>query len=244
MSEIEEVVNSISHRPWVLPTEKWLYYQEWNNALFLHWKVKASELQELLPANITLDTYHGQSWVSLVAFTMEKIRYRNTPPISAISNFHEINVRTYVTVNNKPGVYFLNIEAEKHLSCFVAKLLSGLPYEKSVMKRETDGKLQNYKSLNEEKKFQFEGSFIVRNKIEEPTLLDNWLTERYCLYLNKSDKLYRYEIHHKPWPLFNVDLIKLTTRYRFNNIDLQGRPDMMHYSTGVKVVAWKKQILK
>ena len=32
-------------------------------------------------------------------------------------------------------MYFLNIEAEKQISAFVARTLSGLPYEKSEIKR-------------------------------------------------------------------------------------------------------------
>ena len=81
------------------------------------------------------DSFDGKYWVSIVAFTMEKIRPAYLPPFSPISNFDEINVRTYVIQDGKPGVYFINIEAGKYLSAFLSRMLSSLPYEKSQITR-------------------------------------------------------------------------------------------------------------
>ncbi len=131
MKIIDDILSETKHRSFNYPKNKWRYYQEWNNALFLHWKVPFDALRNLVPQDLNLDTYDGEVYVSLVAFTMQKIRPRNLPAIKFISDFDEINVRTYIDNNNKKGVYFLNIEAEKQLSAFIAKTLSGLPYEKS-----------------------------------------------------------------------------------------------------------------
>jgi uncharacterized protein YqjF (DUF2071 family) len=35
----------------------------------------------------------------------------------------------------------------------------------------------------------------------EPGTLEHFLTERYCLYTQDGDKLFRAEIHHPPWDL-------------------------------------------
>ena len=244
MRETDDIIQSISHRPWTLPNGQWSYYQEWNNALFLHWKVSTEELTKLVPSTISVDTFKGESWVSLVAFTMEKIRPKFLPSVSTISDFHEINIRTYLTQDNKQGVYFLNIEAEKHISSFVAKLLSGLPYEKATIDRQSKEKVQKYISTNNSKGFRLDTTFTVGQKIGDKSELDKWLTERYCLYLDKEDKLYRYEIHHKPWELYNVEISNLTTDYKIGNISLSRRPDLSHYSDGVKVIAWKRQNLE
>jgi len=174
-----------SHRPWPLPEKAWRYYQEWNNAIFLHWCVDSSELKKIMPSSIEIDSFEGNSWISLVAFTMEKVKPAFLPSISAISNFHEINIRTYVCSENKPGVYFLSIEAEKYLSSFIAKSLSGLPYKKSSMKRYNVDTYETYTSLNVPNQFEFNTSFKVGAEIEHPTALDRWLTERYCLYFDK-----------------------------------------------------------
>ena len=243
MTETDDIIQSISHRPWTLPNGQWSYYQEWNNALFLHWKVSTEELTKLIPSNISVDTFSGDSWVSLVAFTMEQIRPRCLPSVSTISDFHEINVRTYLTQDNKQGVYFLNIEAEKQISTFVAKLLTGLPYEKATIDRKNKGKNQKYIATNKSKGFQLDTTFTVKQKITNKSELDNWLTERYCLYLDKGNKLYRYEIHHKPWELNQVEILNLTTDYKIGNISLNRKPDLTHYSDGVKVIAWQRQNL-
>lgn len=221
----------------------WRYYQEWNNAIFLHWRVDEAELKKLLPAGIDIDTFEGSSWVSLVAFTMEDIKPRFLPSISAVSDFHEINIRTYVCHNNKPGVYFLNIEGEKQISCTIAKLLSALPYEKSHIKRLKDKNNDVYSSINAAKQFSFTAHFKIGEEIKQPSVLDKWLTERYCLYSNSGDNIFRYEIHHKPWKLFTITTDRLEVNYKIGNLNLNRKPDLLHYSNGVRVVAWAKERL-
>jgi len=136
---IQEILNTTKHRPWKMPTNQWKFYQEWNNAIFLHYQVNLNELEKLVPEELEIDLFEGKPWISVVAFTMEKIRPKNLPYFSPISNFDEINIRTYVKSNHKSGVYFLSIEAGNKISCKVAKRLSELPYRFSEIKR-TDKK--------------------------------------------------------------------------------------------------------
>ena len=132
---ILEILNNTEHRPWQMPSEKWKFYQEWNNALFLHWQVELKELEKFVPKELEIDLFEGKPWISVVAFTMEKIRPRNLPSFPPVSYFDEINIRTYVKSNNKTGVYFLSIEGGKKLACTVAKKMSQLPYRYSKIKR-------------------------------------------------------------------------------------------------------------
>ncbi len=237
MTEIDNILSATKHRPFGLPAGNWNYYQEWNNALFLHWKVQFETLRKLVPKKLNLDTFDGEAYISLVAFTMQKIRPRNLPAIKFISEFDEINIRTYIDNDNKKGVYFLNIEAGKLLSAFIAKTLSGLPYEKSNIQR-TD---KSYKSSNIKKGFFLDTEFEVKEKLIEKTKLDNWLTERYCLYLDKGKEFYRYDIHHKEWEIKNVDIKRLDLKYEIGELNLTNKPDLIHYSDGVKVVSWKRK---
>lgn len=243
MKETEDILKNISHRTWRLPYRKWSYYQEWNDALFLHWKVEESELQKLTPTNILIDKFEGETWVSVVAFTMKKTRPRNLPSISFISNFDEVNVRTYLTQDNKPGVFFLNIEAQKKISTYIARQLSGLPYEKAEIKRSEDENIKYFTSKNKNKNFRLEAKFEVGQELPNKSTLDKWLTERYCLYLQTNNETYKYEIQHEPWKLFQVEIIELTADYKFGSIDLNRKPDLVHYSNGVKILAWGKEKL-
>lgn len=239
MGNIRQILNDNTHRSFAMPAGNWSYYQEWNNALFLHWKVPYEALRKLVPQKLKVDTFEGIAYVSIVAFTMQEIRPRSLPAISFISDFDEINVRTYIDNNNKKGVYFLNIEAGKDLSVFIAKSLSGLPYERSNILRTA----KNFKSNNTLKNFHLDVEFEVGEEITEKSKLDHWLTERYCLYLDKGQTNYCYDVHHKEWELHSVKLNSLKLQYIFGDINLTAPPDRVHYSKGVKVLAWGKQRL-
>lgn len=237
MSVIFDLLSDIKHRPYSLPTGQWQYYQEWNNALFLHWKIPYDELRKAVPARLELDTFEGEVYISLVAFQMQKIRPKHLPAVKFISDFEEINLRTYVINDGKAGVYFINIEAEKYLSAFIARKLSGLPYEKSNILR----KGNRFTSKNQLKKFHLEAEFNIQNKLESKTELDHFLTERYCLYLEDRNQLFRFDIHHKEWEIKNVEMKKLNLSYQLaDNFRIETHSDLIHYSDGVKVVAWRK----
>lgn len=237
MSPIPNLLSDTKHRPFELPKGGWQYYQEWNNALFLHWKMPFDELRKCVPENLKLDTFEGEAYISLVAFQMQKIRPKHLPAVKFISDFEEINLRTYVVNDGKAGVYFLNIEAEKYLSAFVARKLSGLPYEKSNILR----KGNRFTSQNKIKNFYLEAEFDIKDKLNNKIDLDRWLTERYCLYLDEKNQLFRFDIHHKEWEIRNVEIKKLNLSYELkNNYLINSHPDLIHYSEGVQVLAWRK----
>lgn len=241
MTEINKILSDTNHRPFPVPIGQWQYYQEWNNVLFLHWKVPFDDLRQCVPVKFSLDTYGGDCYISLVAFTMQNIRPRNIPAIKFISDFHEINVRTYVDNDNRKGVYFLNIESEKYLSTLIAKKLSGLPYEKAFIKRGN----KTFSSLNKRKSFRLDTEYAVNKIISDKSGLDTWLTERYSLYLDNNENIYRYDIHHREWEIKTVDIKKLDLYYKIDSIILSDlRPDLVHYSDGVNVLAWQKQAIQ
>lgn len=231
-----EILNISNHRPWELPNSKWKYYQEWNNAIFLHWRVDYNELRKFVPVELEIDLHKNQAWVSLVAFTMEKIRPRNLPAFPPISNFHEINIRTYVRYNDKAGVYFLSIEGGKRVSCQIAKQLSELPYRYSKMNRREN----HYTSSNQSFNDKFELGYHLGQPITQKTALDKWLTERYALFQDSPTSINAFEIHHIEWPSLEIELEHIEIHYpRFSTL-LNYSPTLIHYSPGVQVIAWDK----
>ncbi len=233
---ISEILNSSQHRPWELPANPWSYYQEWNDVLFLHYQVSLEELESFVPDGLELDLFVGKPWVSLVAFTMEKIRPRYIPSFAPISDFPEINVRTYVKANGKSGVYFLSIEAGKRLSCQLAKVLSGLPYRYSKIKR-TGNRYESQNSLFGD---NMQIQYAVGKDIDTKTELDIWLTERYALFQDINKSLVSFDLHHKEWKINSIELRNLSLEYeRFGKL-INNNPDRIHYSKGVKVLAWGK----
>lgn len=240
LNSTSEILSAKSHRTYEYPKNKWLYYQEWNRVLFLHYETSIDILKELVPEELSIDTFNGKAYISVVPFTMEKIRPRFLPSIGFISNFGEINVRTYVEKNGRKGVFFINIEAEKYISAFVAKKLSGLPYEKSNIKIAG----AKYRSENPAKGLYLDTEYSIGDEIKEKSDLDIWLTERYCLYVEKGQSVFRHEIHHKEWELNKVDINKLELKYIIQKLKITESTHLAHYSEGVQVIAWNKEKVK
>ena len=235
----QEILGHHSHRPWLIPSEAWQYYQEWNNVLFLHWQVDVGALQDLVPDELEIDLFDGRPWVSLVAFTMEGVRTRNLPAFPPVSNFHEINLRTYVRSANKTGVYFLSIEGGNRLSCSVARRLSSLPYRFSEIKRSRNQYLSHNRLLNNHLCIDY----IAGSELPAKTALDQWLTERYALFQDCQDSIHEFEIHHLEWPLKEVTITALKVDYpRFKRL-IGRKPDKVQYSAGVQVIAWAQNRL-
>lgn len=235
----DEILKQTLHRPFKYPNRSWKFYQEWNKAIFLHWKVDASLIKPLLPKNIKLDTINEKTWISLVAFDMNNIGIKNIIKPPYISDFQEINIRVYTIYNNKPSVYFLSMEGSKRSSCRVLKTLSKFPYRYSKMKRNEF----NFESKNAALSDSFQIKYSLKSDSVEKDETDLWLTERYAVFQDYKKHIIEYDVHHIEWPLQNIQIDDLQINYpRFNHI-INNKPDKIHYSKGVQVLTWDKKKL-
>jgi len=238
--KIKDILKTDKHRPWKLPINNWKFYQEWNNAIFLHWQVDLNELKKHVPNEIEIDLFDGNPWVSMVAFSMENLRHKNLPSFSPISNFDEINIRTYVKYKGKSGVFFLSIEGGTILSCKLAKEISELPYRFSKIFRDEI----NFHSLNSEYNDELKMQYVIGKRISKKEAIDKWLTERYALFQDTKNSINGFEIHHIEWPINKIEITSLSLNYnRFNKL-INNNPDRIHYSKGVEVIAWDKNKTK
>ena len=127
------IVESTGHRPWPMPSAPWLMTQSLNSLLFAHWRVDASQVRRLVPGTFDLDLFDGEAWLGVVPFYMTNVGLRATPALPWLSAFPELNVRTYVRVAGRPGVYFFSLDAGRQLAVAAARLLLKLPYYAAVM---------------------------------------------------------------------------------------------------------------
>lgn len=219
----------------------WRWYQEWNRALFLHWRIPKDILKPFIPEGLEIETREGSAWVSVVPFTLEKIRPRGLPSISMLSDFYEVNFRTYVTDGTKSGVYFLSIQAQKLISALLSRAISGLPYQKAEISRTHTGNHEHYSLLNRKTKIFLELDYVIGQPITQKSDVDRFLTEQYCLHLQQGERLFRYDIAHDEWPLNHLHIDRLDHNYSLGEHTLTNRPpDLCHYSTGVSVRAWPR----
>ncbi len=234
------------HRPWPLPRGPWVMRQTWRDLLFAHWPVDAAVLRPLIPAALELDCYEGQAWLSVVPFRMTGVRWRWTPPVPGTDAFPELNVRTYVTRDGKPGVFFFSLDAASRLAVEVARAAFALPYFHARMACQPapDGGIR-YAS---HRTHRGAPPAILRAEYHPtgppaqpaPGSLEDWLTARYCLYSHRrrSGVLRRVEIHHAPWPLQPVRATILENSMgAAAGIPLEG-PPLVQFVRRIDVLVW------
>jgi uncharacterized protein len=219
--------------------------QIWHDLLFAHWPVAVDQLRPLIPAGLHIDTYEGQAWIGVVPFRMSGVRPRFLPAVPWLSAFPELNVRTYVVTNDKPGVWFFSLEAANPVAVMVARRWFLLPYFHARMtcRAEDDG--VSYASQRIHRAAPpatFNGHYRPTNEVfyAKKGSLEYWLTARYCLYAaDARQRLYRGEIDHSPWPL---QLAEATIRENTMTIPLGIRlPEanpLLHFSRRQEVVVW------
>lgn len=240
------MLHSTAHRPWPLPTKPWVMKQVWHDLLFAHWPVSIASMRELVPEQLTLDTFDGQCWVGVVPFHMSGIRRRELPPVPGLSRFPELNVRTYVTHGGKPGVYFFSLDADNRAAVWAARRFYHLPYFYADMSsEERDGVIhyssQRHASHRHGGNAEFRGLYRPSGEVRhrEKGSLEHWLTERYCLYTTYRGELYRGEIHHQPWPLQDAEAgFEINTVAAASKISLPDTPPLLRFAHRLDVLIW------
>jgi uncharacterized protein YqjF (DUF2071 family) len=229
--------------------------QTWNDLLFAHWPIAPEMMRPLVPGVLPLDTFGGKCWVAVTPFHMSGIRFRGMPPLPGLSRFPELNVRTYVTVDGKPGVFFFSLDAGSLAAVWGARASYHLPYFHARMKvSEESGQIayhsRRYQSVEvkpgaaEKIHAEFKGKYrpVAPVQIRQPGTLENWLTERYCLYAVKQGSVFRAEIHHAPWPLQDAEAeIEVNTMALAAGITLPEIPPALHFAKRLEVLIWLPQ---
>jgi len=235
MATIKEILSSTENRQYPLPSRKWKYYQEWHYTVFFHWEVPVYFLEKYIPKGLKLDTYTSMAWVSLVSFEIQNMRLRYLPAMPYISNFEEINIRTYVIKDGIPGIYLFSIETNKLIEVLISRLLIGLPYEKAEIERSG-----NHLVSQNVKKNHLLDIKIGQTAPLQKNDLDLWLTERHSLYEICNGKICRFDIHHKEWDLQDLDTTIQDLWYEAGNFIINMYPDKIHYAEKTQVLLWGK----
>jgi uncharacterized protein YqjF (DUF2071 family) len=219
--------------------------QVWHDLLFAHWPVAVDQLRPLIPAGLQIDTYEGQAWLGVVPFRMSGVRPRFLPAIPWLSAFPELNVRTYVVTNNKPGVWFFSLEAANPVAVAMARYWFLLPYFYARMTCRDDGDGVTYFSQRVHRAAPpavFRGHYRPTSPVFQAKQgsLEYWLTERYCLYATDAQRrLYRGEIDHPPWSLQLAEaFIRENTMTIPLGIHLPDVNPLLHFSRHQGVVVW------
>jgi uncharacterized protein YqjF (DUF2071 family) len=232
------------HRPWPLPDTRWALAQTWDDLLFCHWPVAAEQLEPHVPASLPLDRFDGSAWLTIAPFEARATRLRGTLPPPTLSRYLELNVRTYVTLGGRPGIWFLSLDADSMLAVAVARGLYRLPYLRARMAIERDGPWIEYRSERHDRRgapARFEARYRPTGgaRHAEPGSLEAWLVERYRLYtVDGEGRVFAGDIHHRPWALQDaVADVGANTMTAMHGIDLAGEP-LVQFARREDVVFW------
>jgi uncharacterized protein YqjF (DUF2071 family) len=198
-------------------------------------------MRQRVPPEMPLDTFDGQCWIGIVPFYMSHVRPRWVPPLAGLLCFPELNVRTYVTLDNKPGVYFFSLDTVYQSVVWAARTFYHLPYWQAQMQVDVSEDKVAYSSRRNLGAAQLSAFCRPATPLVacQPGSLEHWLTERYCFYTRHGGRIYRGEIHHGPWPLQNAEAeFGKNTMATAAGIALPGCAPLVGFSRRHQVLIW------
>ena len=218
---------------------------QWLDLAFMHWPVPPAAVRPHIPAALELHTYDGMAWLGVVPFRMAGVKPRLAPDTPWLSAFAELNVRTYVSLGGKPGVWFFSLDAANPVAVRIARSLFHLPYFDAQMSVQPSGDALLYRSRRVHRgapPAEFRAAYQPCGPVyrSRPGAFDHWLTERYCLYAaDTQGQVWRSDVHHAPWPLQPAQAhIEVNTLAQPIGVDLPGDPPLLHFARRLDVVAW------
>jgi hypothetical protein len=248
---MKDILSITGHRPFPPPETPWRQRQRWNDLLFAHWPIRAEAISGLLPEGLELDIFDGWAWVGVVPFHMDQIVVRPSGAgtgfgIPGATQFPELNLRTYVrsTETMQSGVYFFSLDAASALAVIGARLFFSLPYFWASMQstRESTNTIR-YRShrLLTSPRATFAATYRSSGRLSSGPL-EQFLTERYCLFTHRGGELLVGNIHHLPWPLEQAEAeFEVNELPMASGIRLPERAPVLHFSRELVVYIWELQ---
>jgi uncharacterized protein YqjF (DUF2071 family) len=182
-----------------------LFYANWNNAVFIHYESEPAVLQRCVP--FTLDLFEGRAFVSVVAFSLARMRPRRGGRISEwlfkpLATHPFFNLRTYVQHKEEHGIYFMAEWLSNRLSVALGPATFGLPYYHGRLHYQNDatqGQVQGRVQANN-------GAFAYRAEVTrenlrecEPGSVTEFLLERYTAFTSRGRHRKFFRVWHQPW---------------------------------------------
>jgi len=202
-----------------------------------------------LPEGLEPDVHDGSAWLSTVPFVNAAVRPKWLPASLGV-RLPELNLRTYVTRDGVPSVYFFSLDARGIASVLGARTFHHLPYyyaRISLGVRDGRIRFRSRRLHPGARPAHYEATYCPTGEPfsapEDP--FGEFLVERYRFYTQAQDGSMRYtDVDHEPWTLYpaaaEVTTDTLLSAHGF------ARPDadpVYFYSPGLDVVASRSKRL-
>jgi uncharacterized protein len=231
-----------AHRPWPMPQGPWIMFQSWRNLLFAHWPLPPEQVRSAVPPPLELDLHEGRAYVGMTPFTVTGLRARWLPAVPGLSDFHELNCRTYVRLGDRTGVFFFSLDAASSAAVLAARATYRLPYHAAEMASEIEGEWIHFQSRRTGDGALFEAHYraVGQPFQPQPGTIEHFLTERYALFaVPEGGHALSAEIHHAPWRLRPAEAhIAHNTVMSAAGLTVPGRAPLLHFSEVQDTLIW------
>jgi uncharacterized protein YqjF (DUF2071 family) len=222
------------------------FEMDWRDVLFLSYPVDPATVAPHLPDRLSVDTFEGDAYLSVVPFVIENIRPAGLPAAVGLTT-PELNLRTYVSIDDTPGVYFFNLDADDLLGVVGARLFNHLPYYYAEMDYDPGSptRFESRRRTPGTRPLRFSGTYEPAGDAyrPDPGTVEHFLVERYRYFTETQDGAVHYAaIEHEPWTLQPADYsVVESTLFRANGFEHPDTDPVATYSRGLPVEASASQ---
>ena len=209
--------------------------QDWRDVAFLHWRVPAAHVADLLPRGVVPDEHDGGTWVGLIGFELDRATIGPTPPIPYFGRFAEINVRLYgVDTLGRRGVVFRSLEASRLVAVLAARAAFSIPYvwsSTSITRGPSSVAFAARRHLRPGRT-----AFAIEWSPDPvvPGDLELFLTARWGLFTQRFGRTIYLPNEHEAWHLHRATMTGMDDELvRLAGVPVSAPPDSVLFSPGV-----------
>ena len=189
-----------------------LFLAAWDRAVFIHYEADPCLLQRQIP--FQLDLRDGRAFVSIVAFTLLRMRPRSGGRLGEwlfkpIASHEFLNVRTYVRHAGEPGIFFLAEWLSNLLSVRLGPRTFGLPYRFGHLKyahTHEDGEIQGTITASEGR-LEYRATIPAASfDPSEYGSQTEFLLERYAAFTWHRGRRRLFRVWHEPWAQTPIEI--------------------------------------
>ena len=218
------------------------FEMEWRDLFFASFPVDPAVVGSHIPGRLTVDTFEGDAYLSVVPFLIEDIRPRGLPGAVGLST-PELNLRTYVDLDGKRGIYFFNLDADDLLGVLGARVFNQLPYYHADMVYEPGDPtvFRSRRRTPGARPLTFAATYGPDGDPHQPDpgTVEHFIIERYCYFTEGQDDTIRYaDIDHERWTLRpGTWSVSTNTIFAANGFAAPDSDPVLSYSDGLSVSA-------
>ncbi|RPI17275.1 MAG: DUF2071 domain-containing protein [Ignavibacteriae bacterium] len=189
----------------------------WKNLLHITYKAEQKHFLKIIPPGLEVDKFHGDSYITLVAFEFTDTKVKGIP-VPVYGSFPEINLRYYVTDRKRSGVVFIKEFVPRSAIGLAANTLYNEHY--SIISMETNtNKTNDYINIShtfrvDNNEYSISALAEKRTTTPQENTLEHYIKQKGWGFgkTPDGDRL-SYKVEHTVWELYPVIETKLNIDY-------------------------------